>query len=87
MPHKTTLVRPLATSSERRILSSSTRATLLLAASTQPRRIADSDSASFPQRVWSFENRREATLSLTSSGTNFATASETRPACETFRVI
>ena len=59
----------------------------MLAASTQPRRIADSDSASLPQRVWSLANSLDATLSVTSSGRNLSTACDAEPVCETFRVI
>ena len=87
MPHSTTLSRPCDASWARSCFRSGIRAKAFFAASTQPRRTADSSSASFPHSVWSFAKMREAMFSLTRSGTNFAMASETRPEWDTFRVI
>ena len=87
IPHSTTRLSPLAFKSADKEVSSGISAKLVWAASTHPNLIEDSASASLPQSVWSLAKRRDATWSLTSSGTYVFTASETFPLCETLRVI
>ena len=66
MPHSTMWLTPSLRSSSRRAVISSSRGADTSGASTQPRRMADSASASAPHKVASFAKMREATWSATS---------------------
>ena len=84
MPQSTNRLIPFAANSDFKAKIGAISGVLSVAELTQPRRIEDSASASFPQRVKSFAPMRLATRSSMRAGKNSATAAETDPPVTTF---
>ncbi len=87
MPHRTTWSRPRPCKWSRRAAISPTSGREVLGSPTQASRTLDSGSASGPQSVGSFSNRRDAKFEVTSVGTCVAIASAAGPDAVTDRAL